>query len=224
LNEIVSPLVDNIIENTRRNIVEDCRLLFGTPKKSPGQIVRRIVDAERIASYSNNPNRQIIQRKTMAGHYVMNANADNMMYGEWSTLADFHRVLRVLQRTNFSVGSQRENALMVMNTMAIPDPIFGPDVRFPQFGTFIYLYDTEIARKISVLRSVLGIKDRHGELSVRTGNAAHGATSATTHVNENMDASVSFYKQLNELVVYLRAIDAKFNRDRFEREIVPWTV
>nr|WNV36301.1 coat protein [Rubber tree latent virus 2] len=104
------------------------------------------------------------QKKLKMGYGWTN-EVDLIAAQDWISIDNFTRLLSQLEGINYSVKSQRDNALEMMNNSRTIAP-FGEKQRFPDKGAWMHLYTYPQLGLWTDIKQLLGISDRASEVGL----------------------------------------------------------
>jgi len=151
---------------------------------------------------------------------------------QWLKLNEFTHALNIINRTNFAIGTARQEALDALNAVIGPAPYSvsgtgvgqntGVDIQFPEDCDFIAATTAEWVRMLQQLRAALAFKDRMNEVTARSNAAGAGQSSNTpnpTIMRMSYDDSLSaFYNAISQIWLALGNQSCVYYRQKFESE------
>jgi len=168
--------------------------------------------------------------------FVARARQHQVM--QWYKLNELTHALDTIGRTNFAIGTARQEALDALNAVQTAAPYIisstgsgqnnGVDVRFPGDADFVACTTAEWVRMIQQLRTSLSYKDRMSETTSRS-NAA-GTTQSMNTPNPTImrmsydDSLAAFYNAVSQIWLAVGNSSCVFYRQKFESEYrLTWT-
>lgn len=170
--------------------------IIATPVRTPVVVVVEDQPAPKMPGYLN------------TNGEFNRSQASCLQYTTWYSVRDLMATIKSINKINFSIVEQRQQALTSLNSISDDCP-YSLNTRFPQDGHYVCAGKGDWVRKIQQLRTSLAYK----EVTLRGGPTPPAAS--TTDAN---DSCIAFYNACSAIITQVAQRDFVHDRQSFERD------